>query len=176
MIENEEMIPYIISDNNLAPYGTTKEYECAKEISERLKQLGEKEISLTKVLILLYLLYKEDKLGANCFDFNQSFYKNIYGIPCNRNVVMNFEAEKIYKGEINVYCCWLDKQRKLLDDIIIDYGTLSPADLYEMMQYDTFVSNTEINQYITISKKESKKAHKSIFIKKLVLGKNKKTN
>ena len=54
----------MIYDKDLAPYGTTKEYECAKEISERLKNLGEREISLTKVSILLYLLYKEDKLDA----------------------------------------------------------------------------------------------------------------
>lgn len=45
----------MIYDKDLAPYGTTREYECAKEISERLKNLGEKEISLTKVSILLYL-------------------------------------------------------------------------------------------------------------------------
>ncbi len=176
MIDNKDILPYAINDNDLAPYGTTKEYECAKEISERLKQLGEKEISLTKVLILLYLLYKEDKLGDNCFDFNPSFYKNIYGIPCNQNVVMNFEAEQIYQGQIHVYCCWLDAQRKLLDNIIIDYGTLSPAELYSMMQHDKFISNTGINQYITISKKEAENAPKSNFIKKIVLNKNKRTD
>ena len=38
----------MIYDKDLAQYGTTREYECAKEISERLKKIGEKEISFTK--------------------------------------------------------------------------------------------------------------------------------
>ena len=70
----------MIYDRDLAPYGTTREYECAKEISERLKSLGEKEISLTKVSILLYLLYKEDKMGDNIFKFDSVFYKNDFCI------------------------------------------------------------------------------------------------
>ena len=160
-------------DKDLAPYGTTREYECAKEISERLKNLGEKEISLTKVSILLYLLYKQDKLGNNCFKFDSNFYKNVYGIPCNKNVVLNFEAEKIYNGQINKYFCWLDVQEKMLDELILSYGTMSPAELYTMMQYDIFVVNTEINENIIINKELSKKAPKSAFIKKLVLNKNK---
>ena len=163
----------MIYDKDLAPYGTTREYECAKEISERLKNLGEKEISLTKVSILLYLLYKQDKLGNNCFKFDSNFYKNIYGIPCNKNVVLNFETEKIYNGQINKYFCWLDAQEKMLDELILSYGTMSPAELYTMMQYDVFVVNTEINENIIINKELSKKAPKSTFIKKLVLNKNK---
>ena len=91
------------------------------------------KISLTKVSILLYLLYKEDKLGDNTFKFDSFFYKNIYGIPCNKNVVMNFEAEKIYKGEINRYFCWLDAQEKMLDELMLTYGTMTPAELYTMM-------------------------------------------
>lgn len=166
----------MIYDKDLAPYGTTREYECAKEISERLKNLGEKEISLTKVSILLYLLYKQDKLGGNIFKFDSVFYKNIYGIPCNKNVVMNFEAEKIYKGNINKYMCWLQAQEELLDDLMISYGTMSPSELYTMMQYDVFVANTEINESIIINKEIARKAPESRFIKRLVLGKNKKNN
>ncbi|MDD6879750.1 MAG: hypothetical protein PUD59_05995 [bacterium] len=164
----------MIYDKDLAPYGTTREYECAKEISERLKNLGEKEISLTKVSILLYLLYKDDKLGDNCFKFDSVFYKNVYGIPCNKNVVLNFEAEKVYKGNIHRYMCWLESQEKLLDDLILNYGTMSPAELYTMMQYDVFVVNAEINQNIIVIKELTRKAPESSFIKRLVLGKNKK--
>ena len=164
----------MIYDKDLAPYGTTREYECAKEISERLKNLGEKEISLTKVSILLYLLYKEDKLGDNTFKFDSVFYKNIYGIPCNKNVVMNFEAEKIYKGEIHRYFCWLDAQEKMLDELMLTYGTMTSAELYTMMQYDVFVKNAEINESIIVNKELARKAPESGFIKKLVLGKNKK--
>ena len=64
---------FMIYDKDLAPYGTNWEYECAKEISERLKKIGEKEISLTKVSILLYLLYKQNELGDKCFEFNSVF-------------------------------------------------------------------------------------------------------
>lgn len=166
----------MIYDKDLAPYGTTREYECAKEISERLKNIGEKEISLTKVSILLYLLYKEDKLGENCFKFNSVFYKNVYGIPCNKNVVLNFETERVYKGNIHRYMCWLDEQEKMFDDLMLNYGTMTPAELYTMMQYDVFVANAEINENIIINKELARKAPKSCFVKRLVLGKNKKKN
>lgn len=139
-------------DKMLAPYGTTKEYECAKEISRRLKELGETEISFTKVSILLYLLYQEDTLNKDCFHFDTTFYKNIYGIPCNQNVTQNFETEKLYKEQRNVFMSWLDTQEKMFDDLIFNYGTLSPAELYHMLQYDPFISNTEINQEIVISR------------------------
>lgn len=166
----------MIYDKDLAPYGTTREYECAKEISERLKKLGEKEISLTKVLILLYLLYQEDKLGNDCFKFDSKFYKNIFGIPSNRKVELNFSAEKIYKGNINVYMCWLDAQEKMLDELMLTYGTMTPAELYTMMQYDVFISNTEINENIVVSKELVRKVPKSSFIKQLVLRKSKINN
>lgn len=163
----------MIYDGDLAPYGTTREYECAKEISERLKGLGEKEISLTKVSILLYLLYKTDRLGDNYFKFDSGFYKNIFGIPCNKNVLLNFEAEKIYKGEIHKYFCWLEAQEKMLDELMLIYGTMSPAELYTMMQYDVFVANTEINENIIVSRELARKAPESSFIKKIVLGRKK---
>jgi len=42
------------------------------------------------------------------------------------------------------------------------------------MQYDVFVANAEINENIIVSKELARKAPESSFIKKLVLGRNKK--
>ena len=72
---------------------------------------------MKKKFLLLNLLYKEDKLWDNCFKFDSVFYKNVYRTPCNKNVVLNFETEKVYKVNIYIYVL-VGSSGKLLDDLI----------------------------------------------------------
>ena len=48
--------------------------------------------------------------------------------------------------------------------------------LEQTKKYDVFVANAEINESIIVSKEIARKAPESSFIKRLVLGKNKKKN
>lgn len=155
----------------LAPHGNSLEYECVKEMVNRLINLGEKEVSLTKMSILLYLLYKEDKLGDDVFKFKFLITKNVYGIPSNENVALNFEEERTYRGSKKRFCLFTEKQEELIEEILVNYGTLTDTELYTMIQYDRHISEARIGDIIAVPKKTDEKLPSASFMKRLAVNK-----
>ena len=94
-------------------------------------------------------LYKEDKLGDNTFKFDSVFYKNIYGIPCNKNTAEAFGYEEgtLFKCRpyLQMRCAdgthqmWTASQSDILADdwYVVGFKTSKFMDAFEKFDVDS---------------------------------------
>lgn len=142
-----------------------KEYECIKEIIRRLRIDGEKEITLTKASILLFLLYREDMVTDNVFAFNGTFRKNVYGIPSDEDVNELFKLYDLsssYGCNKKVNIKFNEEQEKLMDLIINKYGKFSPAQLLLLLEQDKAVKEARIYSSVNFTDYKEQRKQKTI--------------